>query len=82
MKKMSEIFELPVSGKIRVYVTAVIEDADVADAEKAAAHAINHVDALADALELMVQHNWHPAQFRREAESVAAKALAAYRGEK
>ncbi len=80
-KRISEILPyFPMQGKC---LAAYIADgATSVEDDKAIAHALTHVDALADALELMAQHNWHPAQFRREAESVAAKALAAYRGEK
>ncbi len=107
MKKMSEVFELPLTcqdescgtvgsvyGGEKQLILQAQESVKTAGLDRRlivaarneksqhAAHAINHADALADALELMIQHNWHPSQFRREAESVAAKALAAYRGEK
>lgn len=47
-----------------------------------AARCINHADALADALVVMIQHNWSTAHVRQEAQKIAEDALAAYRGEK
>jgi len=98
MEKMSEVFKMPVKAALMDNEHAqeilqsgeshyCLEDgaywmASNIEHIEAAANAINHVDAIADALELMIQHNWHPAQFRREAELAATKALAAYRGEK
>lgn len=85
IKKMSEVFELPV--KIGVDDSIVeANDAYVADfwtGSQAvyAARAINHVDALADALEDLVndiENNLNP---RYSFESAVA-ALSAYRGEK
>lgn len=89
MKRMSEVFELPVkkgdgftyrilySGQGLPLATFCFED----DSQHAA-HAINHADALADALEVMVQNNWSTAPVRREAQKIAEEALAAYRGDK
>lgn len=83
MKKMSEVFELPVAAVfIQTLEGSVKAGARRADADSCAAHAINHVDALADALELMVDNNWKSAHERRCAQLVAKAALAAYRGEK
>lgn len=44
--------------------------------------AINHVDAIADALAVMIQNNWHSSHIRKEAQKSAEDALKAYRGEK
>lgn len=93
MKRMDEVFELPVAAGERdhdeddifqaggngVWCATFCSDYQA----KAAAHAINHVDSLADALEDLMDWNVknvlvdeHPAYDR------AAKALAAYRGDK
>lgn len=78
MKKMIEVFELPIDGHelpdLIIYTTTGVED-------DAIAHAINHVDALADALEFMIANNWSGSLNRKEAENKAKAALAAYRGE-
>jgi hypothetical protein len=79
MKKLSDVFELPVSGQ-DVSEFYYLDCSDEED-DDAIAHAINHVDALADALEVMIQHNWHAAHHRKEAQKVAEQALKAYRGE-
>lgn len=90
MKRMSEVFELPVkkgdgfscgilySGQGLPLATFCFED----DAQHAA-HAINHVDALADALEMLMDWNvknvtieHHPIY------DIAHSTLAAYRGGK
>jgi len=81
MKRMSEVLELPVSAD------------DFADPfypndkrqDEYIAHAINHVDALADALQLLltqVSKVYSTSKELGNAEEVAHAALAAYRGEK
>ena len=79
MKRMNEVFALPItgenlSGTIRSGMTDTNE-------ESAIAHAINHVDALADALEMIINFT---SSFGAHNDSIrAAKAaLAAYRGDK
>ena len=47
MKRMNEVFELPINGRS---LPGLIEDDTTRDDDIAIAHAINHVDALADAL--------------------------------
>ena len=83
MKRMNDVFELPIDTSAP-FAYETIKDAAIIGqypAAQHAAHAINHVDALADALEVMIQHNWHAANHRKEAQKVAELALAAYRGE-
>ncbi len=78
MKRMNEIFDLPVTDKNLTHVanyTSLEDDAAII-------HAINHVDALADALEFMIANNWCSSFNRKEAERKAKAALSAYRGEK
>lgn len=82
MRRMNQVFALPItgenlSGTIRSGMTDTNE-------ESAIAHAINHVDSLADALETLLD-----AVLSKKAEDsinnqiiAAAKALAAYRGDK
>lgn len=79
MKKMSDILSLPINGydlRQAVKETSHEEDNDIA-------HAINHVDALADALEMLMDWNvknvtieHHPIY------DIAHSKLAAYRGGK
>ena len=80
MKKLSDVFELPVSGQ-DVSEFYYLDCSDEED-DDAIARAINHVDALADALEFMIANNWSHSFNRREAEARAKAVLAAYRGEK
>lgn len=58
MKRMSEVFELPVSDMDLAYLTSQAEDGSMTFAEnkrcKHAAHAVNNVDALADALDKLL----------------------------
>jgi len=85
MKNMSEVFELPV-------MVDSDGDIDVGDEDwihlqnhrqaNAISHAINHVDALADTLEFILNSNWNIESERRNARNAGEKALAAYRGEK
>lgn len=77
MKKMSEVFELPLHELDIAYCVNTSSEADAL-----AAHAINHVDALADALELMIDNNWKSAHERQCAQLVAKAAIEAYRGVK
>ena len=83
MKRMSEVFELPVSDvELEIYGCFYREGVQMADGEKAAAHAINHVDALADALEDLMR--WHVENvnvIHHPAYDYAHSALKAYRGE-
>ena len=87
MKRMSEVFELPVNSK-HVYVASdVVELVECAkdDVFKAAAHAINNVDALADALEAALPALKYNRSISDSADKVyldAVSALAAYRGTK
>lgn len=82
MRRMNQVFALPItgenlSGTIRAGMTDTNE-------ESAIAHAINHVDSLADALETLLD----AVLFKKAEDSInnqiiaAAKALAAYRGDK
>lgn len=55
MKRMSEVFELPVDHKkLEVYGAGEMDGVPYHVAEEHAAHAINSCDALADALELFL----------------------------
>lgn len=90
--KASEVFDLPVVSGEEEYDSDGIFQAGgkgqwcatfCSDEQaKVAAHAINHADALADALAVMVQNNWSTAHIRREAQKIAEDALEAYRGAK
>jgi hypothetical protein len=88
MKRMNEVFELPVSDMDVAYLTGQNEDGSMTFMEnvrcKHAAHAINHVDALADALEaLLVESQCHAGSLGfYQAQDDAKAALKAYRGEK
>jgi hypothetical protein len=79
MKRVNEVFELPVDADLLVrdiaYGLTSRED------ESAIAHAINHVDALADALADLLDeiHNGGATRYTAE---IAKQKLAAYRGEK
>lgn len=80
MKQMSDVFELPVI-KPNVLQRIGMSEKEI-DRMIYAAHAINHVDALAEVLEDLMEwhvknvHVLHHPTFDR-----ASKALAAYRGE-
>lgn len=82
MKKMSEVFELPIDHKkLELYEAGELQGVPYHVAEEHAAHAINHVDELADALEDLIndiENNLNP----RYSFDSAVAALAAYRGEK
>jgi hypothetical protein len=90
MKRMSDVFELPVRATNLIHVAneTTLED------DKAIIHAINHVDALADALEALTSDytNYlavndtdltddHAAALNVKM-NLAIAVLAAYRGEK
>ncbi len=84
MKRMNEVFDLPVTAKSLTHVanyTSLEDDAAII-------HAINHVDALADALKDVLEMAWilsedGKAEFNQRTPVVKAKAaLAAYRGGK
>lgn len=86
MRRMNEVFALPItgenlSGTIRSGMTDTNE-------ESAIAHAINHVDSLADALESMIMLAWLisedlESEFNQRTSVIKAKAaLAAYRGDR
>lgn len=92
MKRMNEVFELPVTGvdvQGKDVYYAQPENDKLAD--DAIAHAINHVDALCDALQLLFDDykeladsgdagNWKLEETDVGMEAIAA--LNAYRGEK
>lgn len=94
MKKMSEVFELPINHEYLEVYGPERAGITYAEAEKHAAHAINHVDALAEALEAIVSDynqyravngidltDDHCAKLDVKM-ATAEAALAAYRGEK
>ena len=83
MKRMSEVFDLPVSDMDLAYLTSQAEDGSMTFAEnircKHAAHAINHADKLAHALaSMLVEHSKH--QLPNKVSIEAALVLEAYRG--
>jgi L-fucose mutarotase/ribose pyranase (RbsD/FucU family) len=100
MKRMNEVFDLPLVGELNCgepfladsdfYFASFDDELSYADGkglERAthAAHAINNVDALADALEACMNTMAYTAtidQKAMERYSNAIAALAAYRGEK
>jgi len=84
MKRMSEVFELPIdTGAAFAYGFNAIESAHKigrCSSAQHAAHSINHIDALADALDALtsdIESNNNP----RYSFECAVAALAAYRGE-
>lgn len=87
MKRMSEVFKLPVkTGDGFGCCLLYSEDAPIAsfnyeDYSSYAAHAINHVDALADALEAMIDM-YCAGNLPNKATLDASSALASYRGDK
>jgi hypothetical protein len=89
MKRMNEVFELPVSGE---EMQDHVAFRTFGDEDDAIAHAINNVDKLADALEALVSDynqyravneidmtDDHSAKLH-EKMATAEQALAAYRG--
>lgn len=88
MKKMSEVFDdmpMHINGitcMMDIYQQSNPDETHQVVA-KHAAHAINHVDVLADALEdLMEWHVKHVNVIHHPVYDRASKALKAYRGEK
>jgi hypothetical protein len=87
MKRMSDVFELPVSSNDGNHIYETGSRWHVSQfygAEKAqhAAHAINHVDALADALEDLIPYCFGGNEEAMNAWAAAKDAITAYRGEK
>lgn len=54
MMKMTDIFDLPITG--REFYNHVSDDNTTAEEDVAIANCINHADALADALESVLEH--------------------------
>lgn len=80
MMKMTDIFDLPITG--REFYNHVSDDNTTAEEDIAIANCINHADALADALaDLIDQSTNYAANFKSEYYS-AIDALEAYRGTK
>jgi hypothetical protein len=79
MKRMSDVFELPVMPPTTKEAIGMTERQ--VDRMTCAAHAINHADALADALEWMIEIAENSNTGNYEYKEVIA-ALAVYRGEK
>ena len=81
MKRMSEVFDLPCGGVdiqgSDVYYSETEHEQNI---DNMIAHAINHVDALADALEALL--NFRSTSEYIDTEEAAIAALKAYRGEK
>ena len=85
MKRMNEVFELPVTGRD---MRNLIKEETTYEDDDSIAHAINHVDALNDALQNLMNmlggaskdcgHEFHCVCPYEK----AAAALKAYRGEK
>lgn len=85
MKKMSDVFDFPVNVRdLEIYGKST-GSSSFEECEVHAAHAINHVDALAEALALMTDLaliKWGNLDAEVYAEIEKAKAaLVAYRGE-
>lgn len=91
MKRMSEVFELPVSSGDRGYYADDVFQAGgngewcstfcTDEQAQHAAYAISHVDALVDALEAMIDM-YCAGNLPNKATLDASSALAAYRGDK
>lgn len=82
MKRMSEVFELPISG---VKLERAILEAAFCTEQDYAAHAINHIDALADALDVLLKEldlTYVQNASLSDAIESADMALVAYRGDK
>lgn len=80
MKKMSEVFELPLTGASLEFH---LQNTEFCTEQDHAAHAINHVDALAHSVWAMIEvFGYNDQGTARDCLDVAKKALAAYRGEK
>jgi len=84
MKKLSDVFELPLPlGEMDCMLDVFIHsdvDTDESVVAMHAAHAINHVDKLADALELLLSDK-AMIHVGNDKHLQAKAALAAYRGE-
>ena len=85
--KASEVFDLPLEANDEGLYQSDGSDEYVGQfntPEQAAIAevCINHADALADALELMIKSNWSAASEKRASQVIAGAALAAYRGAK
>lgn len=83
MRRMNEVFALPIETDmlVRDIAYGLLDTAD----ESAIAHAINHIDSLADALEECMNTIAYAATISPKAMeqySKAIAALAAYRGDK
>ena len=84
MKRMSEVFELPVNSRHVYVATDLLELLEDAKQEvfEAAAHAINNCDALADALDKAISLLSRPASTRLIHEQELLNVLNTYRGTK
>lgn len=81
VKKMSDVFELPINHEFLEVYGPERAGIPYTEAEKHAAHAINHADALADALEAVLPYCQGRTKEQIDAWAAAKDALAAYRGE-
>jgi hypothetical protein len=77
MKRMNEVFELPLKAKNLQFV---VDDTSLED-DAAIIHAINNVDKLADALENLIPYCFGGNEEAMNAWAEAKDVLAAYRGE-
>lgn len=80
MMKMTDIFDLPITG--REFYNHVSDDNTTAEEDIAIANCINHADALADALESIAGLVDVTNEDELIARDLAKAALAAYRGAK
>lgn len=78
IKKMSEAFELPIKGFELEYLMSET----TGDDDELIAHAINHVDSLANALEALIPYCYGGNEEAMNAWAAAKDAINAYRGEK
>lgn len=81
MKRMNEVLcrSLPITGAEVRHI--IINETTVVD-DDAIAHAINNVDALADALERLIPYCFGGSEESMSAWAAAKDALTAYRGAK
>lgn len=89
MKRMNEVFELPVNHEVFAVDGHTAKNGEGLtarlEADLYAAHAINHADALADALEFLLslpRGSSGRIIIENSEETAARSALNAYRGEK
>lgn len=88
MKRMSEVFKLPVKSYAfgSVYVDSLVSESVLfPDVRMCIAHAVNNVDALADALVALIKlvdDKEDGDMFRNSAYKESVQVLAAYRGYK